>query len=174
MKTGVFRGDSYGAGLLNNDAIRIPASSCDNFRPSQNVMSSTDTHTTPKMALADSVTWRMWVPCMTMAACSWLSFFHRSILAALAPTILKETGLTAQQFASINAYFFVAYTLGNPLWGSILDYVGLRVGMILGVTIWTAASVSHGWAGAFIGFAVVRAVLGLGEGVTFPGGFRTA
>jgi ACS family hexuronate transporter-like MFS transporter len=111
---------------------------------------------------------------MTMAACSWLSFFHRTILAALAPTILKETGLTAQQFASINAYFFVAYTLGNPLWGSILDYVGLRVGMVLGVTIWTAASVSHGWVGAFIGFSVVRALLGLGEGVTFPGGLRTA
>jgi ACS family hexuronate transporter-like MFS transporter len=111
---------------------------------------------------------------MAMAACSWLSFFHRAMLAALAPTILKETGLTAQQFASINAYFFVAYTVGNPLWGSILDYVGLRVGMILGVAIWTAASVSHGWVSAFIGFAVVRALLGVGEGVTFPGGLRTA
>jgi ACS family hexuronate transporter-like MFS transporter len=109
-----------------------------------------------------------------MAACSWLSFFHRTILAALAPTILKETGLTAQQFASINAYFFVAYTVGNPLWGSILDFVGLRLGMLLGVTIWTAASVSHGWMTAFIGFAAARAVLGLGEGVTFPGGLRTA
>jgi MFS transporter, ACS family, hexuronate transporter len=109
-----------------------------------------------------------------MAACSWLSFFHRTILAAPAPTILNETGLTAQQFASINAYFFVAYTLGNPLWGSILDYVGLRVGMLLGVAIWTAASVSHGWMTAFIGFAAARALLGLGEGVTFPGGLRTA
>jgi MFS transporter, ACS family, hexuronate transporter len=116
----------------------------------------------------------MWVPCMAMAACSWLSFFHRTILAALAPTILKETGLTAQQFASINAYFFVAYTLGNPLWGSILDYAGLRAGMLLAVTIWTVASVSHGWMTAFIGFAAARALLGLGEGVTFPGGLRTA
>jgi MFS transporter, ACS family, aldohexuronate transporter len=125
-------------------------------------------------APADSVTWQMWVPCLAMAACSWLSFFHRTILAALAPTILKETGLTAQQFASINAYFFVAYTLGNPFWGSILDHVGLRIGMLLGVAIWTAASVSHGWMTAFIGFAAARALLGLGEGVTFPGGLRTA
>ncbi len=123
---------------------------------------------------AESVTWQMWVPCLAMAACSWLSFFHRTILGALAPTILTETGLTAQQFASINAYFFIAYTLGNPLWGSILDYVGLRVGMLLGVAIWTAASVSHGWMTTFIGFAAARAFLGLGEGVTFPGGLRTA
>jgi MFS transporter, ACS family, hexuronate transporter len=121
-----------------------------------------------------AVTWQMWVPCMAMAACSWLSFFHRTMLGALAPTILKETGLSAQQFASINAYFFVAYTLGNPLWGSILDYVGLRIGMLMGVTIWTAASVSHGWMSTFLGFAAARALLGLGEGVTFPGGLRTA
>ncbi len=121
-----------------------------------------------------AITWQMWVPCLAMAACSWLSFFHRTILGALAPTILKETGLTAQDFASINAYFFVAYTLGNPLWGSIIDRVGLRLGMFLGVTIWTAASVSHGWMSAFIGFAAARALLGLGEGVTFPGGLRTA
>jgi ACS family hexuronate transporter-like MFS transporter len=109
-----------------------------------------------------------------MAACSWLSFFHRTILAALAPTILKETGLDAAQFASINAYFFIAYTVGNPLWGSLLDYIGLRAGMLLGVTLWTAASVSHGWMSAFAGFAMARLMLGLGEGVTFPGGLRTA
>src|SRR5262245_38638348 len=130
--------------------------------------------TTAVKAAPSSVTWQMWVPCATMAACSWLSFFHRTMLGALAPTILKDTGMTAQEFASINAYFFVAYTIGNPLWGSILDYVGLRVGMILGVAIWTAASVSHGWMGAFVGFAAARALLGLGEGVTFPGGLRTA
>ena len=129
---------------------------------------------TAALTADQSVTWQMWVPCLAMAACSWLSFFHRTILGALAPTILKETGLSAQQFASINAYFFVAYTLGNPFWGTILDYVGLRIGMLLGVAIWTAASVSHGWMTAFIGFAAARALLGLGEGVTFPGGLRTA
>ena len=136
---------------------------------------TTGVKTGPSGSVVDgAVTWKMWVPCLTMAACSWLSFFHRTMLAALAPTILKETGLDAQQFASVNAYFFVAYTIGNPLWGSILDYIGLRTGMILGVAIWTAASVSHGWMSAFIGFALARAVLGLGEGVTFPGGLRTA
>jgi ACS family hexuronate transporter-like MFS transporter len=109
-----------------------------------------------------------------MALCSWLSFFHRTILQVLAPTILKDTGLTPAEFATINAYFFVAYTLGNPLWGSIIDYVGLRTGMLLGVAIWTAASVSHGWMTTLVGFAAARVFLGLGEGVTFPGGLRTA
>jgi ACS family hexuronate transporter-like MFS transporter len=116
----------------------------------------------------------MWVPCLAMAACSWLSFFHRQILSVLAPTILAETGLDAQQFASISSYFFVAYFIGNPLWGSILDYIGLRAGMLIGVGVWSLASVSHGWMSMFTGFAAARALLGVGEGVTFPGGLRTA
>src|SRR5262252_7440081 len=118
--------------------------------------------------------WRLWAPCAAMAACSWLSFFHRQILNVLAPTILADTGLDAQQFASIASYFFVAYFIGNPLWGSILDYVGLRAGMLIGVAIWSVASVSHGWMSGFLGFAAARSLLGLGEGVTFPGGLRTA
>lgn len=121
-----------------------------------------------------AVTWQMWVPCTAMAACSWLAFFHRQILAVLAPTVLKETGLNAQQFATIASFFFVAYFIGNPFWGSILDHVGLRTGMLIGVSIWTVASVSHGWMSAFVGFAAARALLGFGEGVTFPGGLRTA
>lgn len=119
-------------------------------------------------------TWRMWAPCAAMAACSWLSFFHRQILSVLAPTILADTGLDARQFASISSYFFVAYFLANPLWGSILDYIGLRAGMLLGVGLWSLASVSHGWMSGFAGFAAARLFLGLGEGVTFPGGLRTA
>jgi hypothetical protein len=50
---------------------------------------------------------------MAMAACSWLSFFHRTILAALAPTILKETGLTAQQFAGTRLVF-LPHSIGTP------------------------------------------------------------
>ncbi len=137
-------------------------------------MSTTTTGLKTAPATPAAVTWQMWVPCVAMALCSWLSFFHRTILQVLAPTILKDTGLTPAEFATINAYFFVAYTLGNPLWGSIIDYVGLRTGMLLGVAIWTAASVSHGWMTTLVGFAAARVFLGLGEGVTFPGGLRTA
>jgi ACS family hexuronate transporter-like MFS transporter len=118
--------------------------------------------------------WRMWVPCLGMALCSWLSFVDRQVLAILSPTILADTGLTPQDFTNAASFFFLAYTLSNPIWGSILDYVGLRVGMLMAVGIWTAASMSHAWMSAFIGFAIARAVLGFGEGATFPGGLRTA
>src|SRR5207344_1069833 len=90
------------------------------------------------------------------------------------PTILKETGLTNQNFTDAASFFFLAYTLSNPIWGSVLDFVGLRLGMLLAVGIWTGASMSHAAMSTFFGFAVARAVLGFGEGATFPGGLRTA
>src|SRR5262249_732345 len=121
-----------------------------------------------------SLDWRMWVPCIGMALCSWLSFVDRQVLTILAPTIIRATRLTNQNFTHAPSFFFLAYTLANPLWGSVLDFIGLRAGMLLGVAIWTGASASHAFMGSFLGFAVARGVLGLGEGVTFPGGLRTA
>jgi MFS family permease len=118
--------------------------------------------------------WRIWLPCIGMALCSWLSFVDRQVLAVLSPTILAETGMSAQDFGNIVFFFFIAYTLANPLWGSLLDYAGLRVGMFAAVALWTAASVSHAFMTGVAGFAVARALLGLGEGATFPGGLRTA
>src|SRR4029079_6285285 len=85
-----------------------------------------------------------------------------------------DTGLTNQDFAAATSFFFLTYTLGNPVWGTVIDYIGLRKGMLLAVAVWTAASMAHSWMGSFVGFAVARAVLGIGEGGTFPGGLRTA
>jgi MFS transporter, ACS family, hexuronate transporter len=118
--------------------------------------------------------WRMWVPCLGMALCSWLSFVDRQVLSILGPTILKDTGLTNNDFTNVASFFFLAYTLSNPVWGSILDYIGLRRGMLLAVGVWSFASMSHAWMTTFVGFALARAVLGFGEGATFPGGLRTA
>jgi ACS family hexuronate transporter-like MFS transporter len=137
-------------------------------------MSSTRDLSVLAAADREALGWRIWVPCIGMALCSWLSFVDRQVLAVLAPTILKDTGLSAQDFGNIVFFFFVAYTIANPLWGSILDFVGLRVGMLIAVALWSAASASHALMGSTLGFAAARALLGLGEGATFPGGLRTA
>ena len=118
--------------------------------------------------------WRMWVASVAMMLCSWLSYVDRQILAVLSPLILRDTGLTAQSYGEVVSAFSIAYMIANPLWGSILDYVGLRIGMLAAVTIWTVASTAHSWMAGFLGFAAARALLGLGEGATFPGGLRAS
>ena len=104
-------------------------------------------------AAAARITWQTWVPCVGMALCSWLSFVDRQVLNILAPTIIADTGLTPQDFTTATSFFFLTYTLGNPVWGSVLDRVGLRVGMLLAVGVWTAASMSHAAMASFASWA---------------------
>jgi ACS family hexuronate transporter-like MFS transporter len=116
----------------------------------------------------------MWVPVVAMMTCSWLSYVDRQALAVISPMILRDTGLSAASYADAISVFSIVYMIANPLWGSLLDYVGLRAGMLVAVGIWTLASASHAWVTGFLGFAMARGVLGFGEGATFPGGLRTA
>lgn len=116
---------------------------------------------------------RRWTPTATMLLVSLISYIDRNTLALLAPTILKDTHLSAQQYGLIISAFSIAYMIGNPVWGWTIDRLGLRAGMLAAVAIWTVASVSHAFAATFLAFAVARAVLGFGEGATFPGGLRT-
>jgi MFS transporter, ACS family, hexuronate transporter len=109
-----------------------------------------------------------------MLACSLLSYMDRQILAVLSPMILADLRLNAQKYSEIISSFSIAYMLGNPIWGVILDRIGLRRGMTVAVTIWTIACGAHAVLSGFLGFAVARAMLGFGEGATFPGGLRTA
>lgn len=108
-----------------------------------------------------------------MTAVSLISYIDRNTLALLAPTILSDTGITAEQYGWIISAFSVAYMAGNPLWGRWLDRSGVRLGMLAAVAFWSVASASHALLASFAGFAVARAALGFGEGATFPGGLRT-
>ena len=116
----------------------------------------------------------MWVAPLVIMLCSWLSYVDRQTLAVLSPMILRDTGLSIAAFSDAVSAFSIAYMIANPLWGSLLDRIGLRIGMLLAVGVWTLASVSHAWVSGFAGFALARTVLGFGEGATFPGGLRTS
>jgi MFS transporter, ACS family, aldohexuronate transporter len=120
------------------------------------------------------IAWDSWWPVTMMLACSLLSYMDRQILAVLSPMILADLKLSAQKYSEIISSFSIAYMLGNPIWGVTLDRVGLRRGMTVAVAIWTIACGAHAVFSGFLGFALARAILGFGEGATFPGGLRTA
>jgi ACS family hexuronate transporter-like MFS transporter len=116
----------------------------------------------------------MWVPVFVMMSCSLLSYIDRQALAVISPLILRDTGLGTVAYGDAVTIFSIVYMIANPLWGSLLDYFGLRIGLLAAVGIWTIASASHALVATFIGFAAARALLGFGEAATFPGGLRTA
>lgn len=109
-----------------------------------------------------------------MLLCSLLSYLDRQTLAILSPMMLADLHWNAETYSQVISAFSIAYMLGNPIWGAVLDRVGLRHGMTVAVAIWTIASGAHALLSGFLGFAAARAVLGFGEGATFPGGLRTA
>jgi MFS transporter, ACS family, hexuronate transporter len=115
---------------------------------------------------------RRWIPALAMLLVSLISYIDRTTLALLAPTILRDTGLSGEQYGYIVLAFSVAYMVSNPVWGRILDRAGLRRGMTAAVAWWTVASAAHAFAGGFWSFGLARAALGFGEGATFPGGLR--
>lgn len=108
-----------------------------------------------------------------MMLVSFISYVDRNTLALLAPTILQEMHLSAEQYGLVVSAFSIAYMISNPIWGHWLDRFGLRWGMMTAVAAWTLASVSHALTRGLIGLAAARAALGFGEGATFPGGLRT-
>jgi ACS family hexuronate transporter-like MFS transporter len=108
-----------------------------------------------------------------MMLVSIISYIDRNTLALLAPTIKEQVGLTNEQYGFIISAFSIAYMIGNPSWGYILDRAGVFKGMAASVSLWTLASVSHVFAMGLGGFATARAALGFGEGATFPGALRT-
>ena len=116
---------------------------------------------------------RWWVPTATMLLLSLLSYVDRNVLALLAPTILRETQMTAETYGWVISAFSFAYLVGNPVWGRLLDRFGVRSGLAAAAAFWTTASVAHAFAGGAAAFAAARAALGFGEGATFPGGLRT-
>ena len=63
---------------------------------------------------------RLWLSTVSMLLVSLISYIDRNTLALLAPAILAETGLSAEQYGYIISAFSVAYMIGNPLWGVVL------------------------------------------------------
>jgi ACS family hexuronate transporter-like MFS transporter len=117
---------------------------------------------------------RRWLPSASMMLVSVISYVDRNTIALLSPTILQATHLDNRQYTWIVSAFSVAYTLANLFWGWLLDRAGLWIGMLLAVTLWSAASAAHALAGGLASFMLVRVLLGAGEGATFPGGLRAA
>lgn len=118
--------------------------------------------------------WSMWIPSAVMLFCSLLSYLDRQTLAVLAPLVLHDTGMSVRAYADAVSVFSFTYMISNLFWGSLLERIGLRAGMLCAVGLWSISSAAHAWVMGFAGFALARGMLGFGEGATFPGGMQTA
>ena len=92
-----------------------------------------------------------------------LNYVDRQTLAILAPTIQKDLGMTDPEYAAVNNFFLVAYTISYLVSGRLTDKLGPRKALALYISFWSVANMLTGLARSLASLSAFRFLLGLGE-----------
>ncbi len=90
-----------------------------------------------------------WIAITIFLFSSMLNYLDRSLLAAVAPALKGEFGLTNHQYGQVVSVFSIVYALTAPLAGLFIDRVGLNIGAAVAVTVWSAAGAMTGLTHSF-------------------------
>jgi len=113
--------------------------------------------------------WIVW----TLFFSTVINYISRQTFSLLVPVISAQYHLTNTDFGKISAAFQVAYAVTWLLGGIFLDAVGTRLGLALAVIFWSIVNMLTGFATSVFGFACFRFLLGIGEGLNWPGASKT-
>lgn len=110
-----------------------------------------------------------WIIVTLVAVATVINYIDRGALGFLWPEISKDLGLTKADYAIILNVFTFSYALGQTIFGRIFDWIGTRLGFVLSIVVWSAATMAHAAARGLVSFAIIRAVLGVSEAGNWPG-----
>jgi MFS transporter, ACS family, hexuronate transporter len=124
----------------------------------------------PRPPLSRGAAWALaLVATLTMA----VSYVDRQTLAVLAPRVTAELGISEQAYGWLVSAFSIAYLVGAPLAGRLIDVIGARRGLLGAVVIWSAVAALHAIVPGFGVLFALRILLGLAESPSFPGAAQT-
>lgn len=110
-----------------------------------------------------------WVIVTLVALATVINYIDRGALGFLWPEISEDLGLTTYHYAIILNVFTFAYAFGQSLFGRIFDWIGTRLGFVLSIAAWSAATMLHAIATGLTSFAIFRGLLGVSEAGNWPG-----
>jgi len=110
-----------------------------------------------------------WLIVTLVAVATVVNYIDRGALGFLWPEISEDLGLDKFEYAIILNVFTFAYAFGQTLFGKIFDWIGTRLGFVLSIVVWSAATMLHAAATGLASFAVFRGFLGLSEAGNWPG-----
>ena len=111
---------------------------------------------------------RYWIVGL-VAIATIINYIDRGALAVFWPEISQELGLTKADYAIIINIFTFAYAFGQTIFGKIFDWIGVRLGFVLSIVVWSAATILHALATQMASFAIFRGLLGVAEAGNWPG-----
>ena len=103
-----------------------------------------------------------------------LNYVDRLVLSLLKPTLEAEFGWTASDYAHLGTAFQLAAAAALLFVGGIIDRVGVRLALGLGVALWSLAGMAHAFASTVNQFVVARVALAAAESVGTPAAVKTA
>lgn len=97
-----------------------------------------------------------------------VNYLDRACLSVAAPTLRSQLGIDEVDFSHILMAFQIAYLVMQPVSGRLIDWLDIRVGLGISIVWWSLAQMLTGLAVSWQAFAVLRALLGMGEAGNFP------
>ncbi len=101
-----------------------------------------------------------------------VSYVDRQAMAALGPTVKRALHLGHAEWGALTSAFSIAYLLGAPLAGTLVDRIGARRGLVVAVLVWSAVAAMHAMVTTFAVLFLLRILLGLAESPTYPAAAR--
>ena len=102
-----------------------------------------------------------------------INYIDRQVIGLLKPILQQDLGWTEADYGYIITIFNIAYAVGMILGGRMLDKFGTRIGYALTICVWSIGGMLHAAVRSVAGFAVMRAILGVGEAGNFPAAVKT-
>jgi MFS family permease len=110
-----------------------------------------------------------WALLALLSALNVLNFLDRQLLAAAAPQVVSELGLTRTQLGLLLGFAFVAlFSVATLLVGSLADRWSRTRIIAVGVALWSVMTAATGAAQGFGQLALARLLIGLGEAALVP------
>jgi ACS family hexuronate transporter-like MFS transporter len=99
-------------------------------------------------------------------------YIDRSALGILAPDLQRSIGWNEEQYGYINTAFMIAYAICFLIMGTIIDRIGTKKGYMVSIGIWSLATAAHALAASWVGFAIARFSLAVGQSGNFPSAIK--
>jgi sugar phosphate permease len=101
-----------------------------------------------------------------------VNYIDRATLAVANPLIREELGLSIADMGYLLSAFLWAYAFAQLPTGAMVDRLGPRILLTMGLTLWSLAQLLGGLVRNFGEFFGARVLLGIGEAPQFPTGAR--
>src|ERR1700712_2785780 len=101
-----------------------------------------------------------------------INYIDRATLAVANPLIREDLGLSLADMGYLLSAFLWAYAFAQLPTGAMVDKIGPRILLTLGLSLWSFAQLLGGLVQGFGQFFGARVLLGIGEAPQFPTGAR--